>query len=188
MKIVIVIGTRPEAIKMAPVILKLKKDIFFDIKICLTGQHKTMVDSILDFFKIHVDVDFHLMTHNQTLADVTSRVVTTVSRYLESEKPDLVLVQGDTTTAFAASLAAFYNQICVGHIEAGLRTWNKLSPFPEEFNRASIAKISDLHFAPTNLAKDNLLKDNIEAKKIHVTGNTVIDALFLVLVLILDLV
>jgi UDP-N-acetylglucosamine 2-epimerase (non-hydrolysing) len=175
----IIFGTRPEAIKLAPVILALKKDQRFRCRVCVTAQHRHMLDQVMDIFGIVPDVDLNLMKRNQTLAGFTSRAITAVDGYLASEKPDLILVQGDTTTVFSASLAAFYHHIPVGHVEAGLRTGNLQSPWPEELNRVLTTRIANLHFAPTKTNRQNLLNEGIPAKNIIVTGNTVIDALFL---------
>ncbi len=177
----IIFGTRPEAIKLAPVILALKKDKRFRCRVCVTAQHRHMLDQVMNIFGIVPDVDLNLMKRNQTLAGFTSRAITAVDGYLASEKPDLILVQGDTTTVFSASLAAFYHHIPVGHVEAGLRTGNLQSPWPEELNRVLTTRIAALHFAPTASNRQNLLNEGIPAKDIIVTGNTVIDALFLAL-------
>jgi UDP-N-acetylglucosamine 2-epimerase (non-hydrolysing) len=178
-KISIIFGTRPEAIKLAPVILEFKKIKDFEVNVCVTAQHRQMLDQVLDIFEITPDVDLELMRANQNLSDLSSRALTSLNNYLYDYKPDLILVQGDTTTVFIASLAAFYNKIDIGHVEAGLRTWNKYSPFPEEINRVLTTKLAQFHFAPTQLSKSNLLKDGIMENDIFVTGNTVIDALFL---------
>jgi UDP-N-acetylglucosamine 2-epimerase (non-hydrolysing) len=175
----VIFGTRPEAIKLAPVILALKNDPRFSCQVCVTAQHREMLDQVLDAFAIKPDVDLGLMQPNQTLAGLTARAVEAVDRYLAKARPDLVLVQGDTTTTFCAALAGFYNHIPVGHVEAGLRTGNLDSPWPEEANRVLATRITTLHFAPTELNKQNLLKERIAPERIFVTGNTVIDALFL---------
>ena len=180
-KISVIFGTRPEAIKLAPVILELKKYPDFDINICVTAQHREMLDQVLKVFDIKPDTDLDLMVADQTLSDLTARAIKLLDIYIKDYKPDLILVQGDTTTVFAASLAAFYNKVKIGHVEAGLRTWNKFSPFPEEINRVLTTKLADLHFAPTQLSKENLIKEGIVENKIFITGNTVIDALFLAL-------
>ena len=177
----IIFGTRPEAIKLAPVILALKKARGIRCRVCVTAQHRHMLDQVLDIFGIVPDVDLNLMKKNQTLAGFTARAITAVDGYLADEKPDLVMVQGDTTTVFAASLAAFYHQIPVAHVEAGLRTGNLQSPWPEELNRVLTTRMAALHFAPTASNRKNLIKENISSKNIVVTGNTVIDALFLAL-------
>ena len=180
-KISVIFGTRPEAIKLAPVILELKKYPDFDINICVTAQHREMLDQVLEVFDIKPDTDLDLMVADQTLSDLTARAIKLLDKYIKDYKPDLILVQGDTTTVFAASLVAFYNKVKIGHVEAGLRTWNKFSPFPEEINRVLTTKLADLHFAPTQLSKKNLIKEGIVENKIFITGNTVIDALFLAL-------
>ena len=172
-----IFGTRPEAIKMAPLIHACKKNPqHFDVKICTTGQHREMLQQVMDFFGLHADADLQLMQPNQTLFDITANALKSLEKVLNEINPHLVLVQGDTTTAFAASLAAFYKQIKVAHIEAGLRSGNKYAPFPEEINRKITGIVTDFHFAPTQAAKENLLKENI-TENIFITGNTVIDAL-----------
>ncbi|MGK4073787.1 non-hydrolyzing UDP-N-acetylglucosamine 2-epimerase [Lactobacillus crispatus] len=176
-KVMTVFGTRPEAIKMAPLVLKLKKDDRFEEVTVVTAQHREMLDQVLEIFKIKPDYDFNIMHKNQTLADITSKVLTDMSKVIKKEKPDIVLVHGDTTTSFAASLATFYEQTTLGHVEAGLRTWNKYSPYPEEMNRQMTDDLADLYFAPTELSKSNLIKENHKADNIFVTGNTAIDAL-----------
>ena len=179
MKISIIFGTRPEAIKLAPVILELKKYQEFEVNVCVTAQHREMLDQVLEVFDIKPEVDLNIMKANQTLSGLTSQAIKLLDEYLSEYKPDIILVQGDTTTVFAASLAAFYHKIKIGHVEAGLRTWNKFSPFPEEINRVLTTKIADLHFAPTSLSKKNLLKEGVCEDQIFVTGNTVIDALLI---------
>ncbi len=176
-KVMTVFGTRPEAIKMAPLVLKLKKDDRFDEVTVVSAQHREMLDQVLDIFKIKPDYDFNIMHKNQTLEDITSKVLVDLAKVIHEEKPDIVLVHGDTTTSFAASLATFYEQTTLGHVEAGLRTWNKYSPFPEEMNRQMTDDLADLYFAPTELSKSNLLKENHKAENIFITGNTAIDAL-----------
>lgn len=176
-KVMTVFGTRPEAIKMAPLVLKLQKDDRFEAVTVVSAQHREMLDQVLDIFKITPDYDFNIMHKNQTLAEITSKVMIDLSKVIQIEKPDIVLVHGDTTTSFAASLATFYEQTTLGHVEAGLRTWNKYSPYPEEMNRQMTDDLADLYFAPTNLSKANLLKENHQADNIFVTGNTAIDAL-----------
>jgi len=176
-KLLFFVGTRPEGIKMAPLISTFKQASFIT-KVCNTGQHKELLDQTLNFFDIKPDFDLAIMSPNQSLEKLTSRLLTSISELLDSEKPDLVFVHGDTTTCFVSALSAFYKKIPIAHIEAGLRTNNKFSPFPEEINRVIVSRLADFHFAPTELAKDNLLKDGIEPKKVFVTGNTVIDALF----------
>ena len=181
MKVLAVFGTRPEAIKMAPVIRHLESCSGFKTEVCITAQHRQMLDQVLDIFKIKPDYDLDIMQANQDLFAVTSSVLSGLKKIVSESKPDIVLVQGDTTTTFAASLASYYLKVPVGHIEAGLRTNNKYSPFPEEINRRITAQIADLNFAPTNTAKTNLLKEGISEEKIFVTGNTVVDALYNVL-------
>ncbi len=186
-KISIIFGTRPEAIKLIPVILELKKNKNFEINICVTAQHREMLDQVLEIFNIKPDTDLDLMQPNQTLSTLTSRIINAVDNYFSEYKPDIVLVQGDTTTVFAVSLVAFYHKVKVGHVEAGLRTGKKYSPFPEEINRVLTSRIADIHFAPTEISKNNLLKEGINSEKIFITGNTVIDALFLAKEKVLEL-
>lgn len=176
MKIMIVFGTRPEAIKMGPLVIALKNSDVFETKVCVTGQHREMLDSVLDVFQIEPDYDLNLMKQGQSLSNLSSRMLTAFDSVLKLELPDLVLVHGDTTTAYISALASFYRNIRIGHIEAGLRTWDMKSPFPEEFNRQSISLIADYHFAPTDAAKTNLKKEFIN-NNVFVTGNTGIDAL-----------
>ncbi len=176
-KISFIFGTRPEAIKLCPLILEMKKKAGFETHICVTAQHREMLDQVLDVFNIIPEVDLSLMEKDQTLAGLTAKAVKKINDYLCEHKPDMVIVQGDTTTVFCAALAAFYNQIPVGHVEAGLRTGNKRSPFPEEINRDLTTRITDLHFAPTKISQNNLLNEGVDSKQIHITGNTVIDAL-----------
>ncbi|MGS0678491.1 non-hydrolyzing UDP-N-acetylglucosamine 2-epimerase [Lactobacillus johnsonii] len=176
-KVMTVFGTRPEAIKMAPLVLKLKKDDRFEEVTVVSAQHREMLDQVLDIFKIKPDYDFNIMHKNQTLEDITSKVMLDMAKVIKKEQPDIVLVHGDTTTSFAAGLATFYEQTKLGHVEAGLRTWNKYSPFPEEMNRQMTDDLTDLYFAPTELSKQNLIKENHPADNIYVTGNTAIDAL-----------
>jgi UDP-N-acetylglucosamine 2-epimerase (non-hydrolysing) len=178
-RIMTVFGTRPEAIKMAPVVLGLQQAEGFESIVCATAQHRQMLDSVLELFSITPDYDLDIMSANQDLFDVTSRVLLGMRDALRAAKPDMVLVHGDTTTCFAASLAAFYEGIQIGHVEAGLRTHDLRAPFPEEANRSLTGRITDLHFAPTQLARDNLLAENIADEQIVVTGNTVIDALLM---------
>jgi len=174
----LVFGTRPEAIKMAPLVKEFQKyPEQFKTIVCVTGQHRQMLDSVLDLFDIEPDYDLNIMKHGQDLYDVTSRVLLGLREVLNNTKPDIVLVHGDTSTSTASALAAFYQQISVGHIEAGLRTFNLMSPWPEEANRQITSRITKYHFAPTELSKRNLLKENIDEENITVTGNTVIDAL-----------
>jgi UDP-N-acetylglucosamine 2-epimerase (non-hydrolysing) len=180
-KISVTFGTRPEAIKLAPLILELKKDPDFECHVCVTAQHRQMLDQVLEVFDIQPDVDLDLMKPNQTLAGLTARAITGIDQYLTEYKPDLVLVQGDTTTVFSAAMAAFYHKIPVGHVEAGLRTGNLMSPWPEEANRVLTSRLAALHFAPTETSRQNLLREHVPDEQIIVTGNTVIDALFLAL-------
>ncbi len=177
MKISVVFGTRPEVIKLACLIKQLEGEKSIELNVCFTGQHKEMVLPLIDFFELKVDSYLELMQHNQTLATLTSNVVSAMDSYFNKVQPDMVIVQGDTTTAMCGALAAFYRKIKVAHVEAGLRTHNMHSPFPEEMNRSVISLITDFHFAPTEGAKKNLLKEAVAEEKILVTGNTVIDAL-----------
>lgn len=177
MKILTVFGTRPEAIKMAPVVKALVADSFFETRVCVTAQHRQMLDQVLEIFDISPDFDLNLMKPGQDLTDITSNVLLGMREVYKQWMPDMILVHGDTTTTLAASLSAYYARIKVGHVEAGLRTHNKYSPWPEEMNRHITGTITDLHFAPTNEAQSNLLREGIAADAIHVTGNTVIDAL-----------
>lgn len=178
-KLLVVFGTRPEAIKMAPLVRELKKyPGDFLTKVCVTAQHREMLDQVLDFFSIEPDFDLNIMRKNQNLFSLTGDILNEVKGILDEFSPDYVFVHGDTTTSMATSLAAFYFGSKVCHVEAGLRTHNKHAPFPEEINRVITGKIADYHFAPTEKAKDNLLQDNIDGSRILVTGNTVIDALF----------
>lgn len=176
-KILIVFGTRPEAIKMAPVIQALKADEAFETKVCVTGQHREMLDQVLQLFNIKPDYDLNIMQKNQDLSDITSSVIIGLREVLSEFKPDRVLVHGDTTTTLAASLASYYAQVPVCHVEAGLRTGNIYSPWPEEMNRKLTSSITDIHFAPTKWAKQNLINEGIQEDKVEITGNTVIDAL-----------
>jgi UDP-N-acetylglucosamine 2-epimerase (non-hydrolysing) len=176
-KNLIIFGTRPEAIKMAPLVKEFQKSSEFETKVCVTAQHREMLDQVLDFFNIQPDFDLDLMKPNQNLYTLTASIITELKPILESFNPDFVYVHGDTTTTMAASIAAFYSGAKVCHVEAGLRTQNKYSPFPEEINRQVTGRIADFHFVPTEQSKQNLLKENIEESKILVTGNTVIDAL-----------
>lgn len=178
-KIAVIFGTRPEAIKLCPVVLALKADPAFDCCVCVTGQHKEMLQQVLDVFGVVPDVDLALMRPNQTLGGLTSRAIAAIDDYLAQEKPDIVMVQGDTTTVLAGALAAFYHHIPVAHVEAGLRTGNMESPWPEEANRVLTTRLTKWHFCPTENNKNNLLKEGVSADDIYVTGNTVIDALLL---------
>lgn len=172
-----IFGTRPEAIKLAPLIVKLK-DIG-DVQVCVTGQHREMLDQVLRFFSIVPNYNLNIMVKNQNLFTVTVKSLKLLEKVIEESRPDLIIVQGDTTTAFAGALAGFYNKIKVAHIEAGLRSFHKFSPFPEETNRVLVSHIADYHFAPTDKAKENLLRESISEENIFVVGNTVIDALFM---------
>jgi UDP-N-acetylglucosamine 2-epimerase (non-hydrolysing) len=176
-KVMPIFGTRPEAIKMAPVVHALSADENFELVITVTAQHREMLDQFLQFFEMQPRYDLNIMREGQTLADITSRAVEGIDKVLRDEKPDLVLVQGDTTTAFVGALVAYYHKIPCGHIEAGLRTGDKFAPFPEEINRKLIGAVADLHFAPTLRAKQNLLREGVPERSIFVTGNTVVDAL-----------
>ncbi len=176
-KVLVIFGTRPEAVKMAPVIQLLQKTSSIKTRVCVTAQHREMLDQVLNLFNIKPDIDLDLMQPGQALSTLTSQILTHLDPVLDSEKPDWILVQGDTTTVMTASLAAFYRGVKVGHIEAGLRTGDKRQPFPEEINRRLTTVLTDLHFAPTQWSRDNLLKEGIPGEQILVTGNTVIDAL-----------
>ncbi|WP_053793144.1 non-hydrolyzing UDP-N-acetylglucosamine 2-epimerase [Apilactobacillus kunkeei] len=173
-----IFGTRPEAIKMAPIILEMKNNLdeFQPITV-LTGQHKEMLDQVMDIFHIEADYNLHVMKAQQTLSSITTTVINKLDSIINEAKPDIILVHGDTTTTFAAAVSAFYHQIPLGHVEAGLRTWDKYSPYPEEMNRQMTDILSDVYFAPTELSKDNLLKQNLKEDRIYITGNTAIDAL-----------
>lgn len=177
LRILTVFGTRPEAIKMAPVIHALGKDPLFDSKVCVTAQHRQMLDQVLEIFHIIPDFDLNLMRPNQDLSDITSNVLLGMRDVYKDWLPDMVLVHGDTTTTLGASLSAYYAKIKVGHVEAGLRTHNKYAPWPEEMNRRITANLADLHFAPTARSRANLIAEGVASERIHVTGNTVIDAL-----------
>ena len=176
--IMCVFGTRPEAIKMAPLIKKLKNNQNFKVTVVVTAQHREMLDQVLSLFDIKTDYDLDIMTNKQSLSDITARVLKGLEKIYKKEKPDLVLVHGDTSTTFVGALSSFYNKIEVAHIEAGLRTRNKYSPFPEEINRHLTGVLADLHFAPTESTYNNLRKENVSKNKIFITGNTVIDALY----------
>ena len=175
-KVMTIFGTRPEAIKMAPLALELARRPDIDALCCVTAQHREMLDSVLNIFQLHPDYDLNIMQPRQTLSTITSKCLLGMDRVLEEARPDLVLVHGDTSTTFAGALAAFYHQIPVGHVEAGLRTYDKYSPFPEEMNRKMVGAIADLHFCPTAANRDNLSRENI-TDGVFLTGNTVIDAL-----------
>lgn len=178
LKVMTVFGTRPEAIKMAPLVKGIERDKDLESIVCVTAQHREMLDQVLDLFDITPDYDLNIMKSGQTIGEITSRVLLGFDEVLKEVKPDIVLVHGDTTTTFSASLSAFYNQVKVGHVEAGLRSGNKYSPYPEEMNRSLVGKIADLHFSPTVGNKENLLKEGMLEDTIFITGNTVIDALF----------
>ncbi len=181
-KIAVIFGTRPEAIKLAPIILELKKfPDTFDCRVCVTAQHRLMLDQVLEVFDIKPDVDLNLMEDSQTLAGFTSKAISAIDLYLKKEKPDFVIFQGDTTTVLCAALASFYNQIPVAHVEAGLRTGNIFAPWPEEMNRILATRLTSIHFPPTEWGKSNLVREGVPEDKICVTGNTVIDALFIAL-------
>lgn len=180
MKVLIVFGTRPEAIKMAPLVKHLQSDTGFTTRVCVTAQHRQMLDQVLDLFEIAPDHDLNVMRPGQDLYSITSQILESIRPVYEQERPDVVLVHGDTTTTFAATLAAFYQRIPVGHVEAGLRTGDLYSPWPEEANRKLTGALTQFHFAPTPTARDNLLRENVPPEKIQVTGNTVIDALLAV--------
>ena len=176
-RVSIIFGTRPEAIKLCPLVLAMRDHRELTPHVCVTGQHREMLDQVLDVFGVVPDADLHLMRPNQMLACLTSRAIAAIDDYLQASQPDMVIVQGDTTTVFCAALCAFYRNIPVGHVEAGLRTFNKRSPFPEEINRVLSTRLADLHFAPTQTARQNLLREAVPEGSIFVTGNTVIDAL-----------
>lgn len=176
-KVITIFGTRPEAIKMAPLVKELEKRLEIESKVCVTAQHREMLDQVLEYFDIKPDYDLNIMKSKQSLTGITNRVLEGLEEVFEKENPDMVLVHGDTTTTFAGGLAAFYKQIRVGHVEAGLRTFDKYFPFPEEMNRKLTGALADLHFAPTQGSKNNLLREGVNEKDIIVTGNTVIDAM-----------
>lgn len=176
-KVITIFGTRPEAVKMAPLVKVLERTEEIESKVCVTAQHREMLDQVLDLFSIKPDFDLNIMKSKQSLTGITTRVLEGLSKIFEKEEPDLILVHGDTTTTFAGSLAAFYKQIKVGHVEAGLRTFDKYFPFPEEMNRKLTGAIADFHFAPTEGSKDNLLREGVNEDNITITGNTVIDAM-----------
>lgn len=176
-KVMCVFGTRPEAIKVCPLVIELKKREGLEVKVCVTGQHRQMLDQVLRTFDVQPDYDLNIMKERQTLFDITLAILSSFNEVLEKEKPDVVLVHGDTTTAFATALACFYMQIPVGHVEAGLRTYDIYSPFPEEFNREAVGIIAQYSFAPTPKSRDNLIKEGKKPETVYVTGNTVIDAM-----------
>lgn len=177
LKVITIFGTRPEAIKMAPLVKELEKKEQIDTKVCVTAQHREMLDQVLELFDIKPDFDLNIMKTKQSLTGITTRVLEGLEEIFEKEKPDLILVHGDTTTTFAGALAAFYQKIKVGHVEAGLRTYDKYFPFPEEMNRKLTGAVADMHFAPTAGSKMNLLREGVDENSIFVTGNTVIDAM-----------
>jgi UDP-N-acetylglucosamine 2-epimerase (non-hydrolysing) len=181
MKVSVIFGTRPEAIKLAPLILAIRKNPAFECEVCVTAQHRQMLDQVLETFGIEADIDLNLMQPNQTLAGLTARAIEALDSHLAVKRPGMVLVQGDTTTAFAAGLAAFYQKVPLGHVEAGLRTGNLMSPWPEEANRVLTSRLASLHFCPTEGNRQNLLREGVLSDRIHVTGNTIVDALFLAL-------
>lgn len=176
-RIMIVFGTRPEAIKMAPIINILRKDLLIDLRVCVTGQHRQMLDQVLTLFKIAPEYDLSLMRSGQSLTELTCNIISAMEQVLTEWRPDILLVHGDTTTTFGASLAAYYQRISIAHVEAGLRTGDIYSPWPEEANRRMVGALAKLHFSPTEVSRENLLRENIDKSKIFVTGNTVIDAL-----------
>ena len=176
-KVMSIFGTRPEAIKMAPLVKELERRKEIESIVCVTAQHREMLDQVLNTFDIKPDYDLNIMKQGQSIADVTTRALVGLEEVIKDVKPDIVLVHGDTTTTFAGALAAFYNQVAIGHVEAGLRTYDKYSPYPEEMNRQMVDRLSDMYFAPTEISKDNLLKENIDESKIYITGNTAIDAM-----------
>ena len=176
-KIITIFGTRPEAIKMAPLVKELERREEIESKVCVTAQHREMLDQVLELFDITPDFDLNIMKSKQTLTGITNRVLEGLEEVFDIEKPDMILVHGDTTTTFAGALAAFYKQIKVGHVEAGLRTFNKYFPFPEEMNRKLTGSLADLHFAPTKGSKNNILREGANENDIYITGNTVIDAM-----------
>lgn len=178
LKVLVVFGTRPEAIKMAPLVQVLRSDPRFICKVCITGQHREMLNQVLTLFDINVDFDMQIMVPGQSLGEITARIITGLTPILNAEKSEIILVHGDTATTLAASLAAYFSKVAIGHVEAGLRTGDLNSPWPEEGNRKVTSALTQLHFAPTQSAHDNLIAENIEPKSIIITGNTVIDALF----------
>lgn len=176
-KVMTIFGTRPEAIKMAPLVKELEKRKEIESIVCVTAQHREMLDQVLKVFDIKPDYDLNIMKQGQTLSEITSRVLLGLEEVIKEVKPNIILVHGDTTTTFAGALAAFYNNVDIGHVEAGLRTWNKYSPFPEEMNRQMVDCMTDMYFAPTEVSKNNLLIQGINEDKIYITGNTAIDAM-----------
>lgn len=176
-KVLSIFGTRPEAIKMAPLVKALKADRRFDSHVCVTAQHRDMLDQVLEIFGIKPDFDLDIMKDRQTLSDITINALSGLEKIIKELRPDIILVHGDTTTTFVGSLAAFYNKVQIGHVEAGLRTFNKYSPYPEEINRKLTGAMSDIHFSPTSTSKANLLREGVKEESIYITGNTAIDAL-----------
>ena len=176
-KVISIFGTRPEAIKLAPLVKELEKREEIQSIVCVTAQHREMLDQVLETFDITPDFDLNIMKQGQTLADITTRALMGIDGVIKETNPDIILVHGDTTTTFAGGLAAFYNQVAIGHVEAGLRTYNKYSPYPEEMNRQMVDCMTDMFFAPTEMSRDNLLRENVDDAKIYVTGNTAIDAM-----------
>lgn len=176
-KVMSIFGTRPEAIKMAPLVKELERREEIASIVCVTAQHRQMLDQVLDTFEIKPDFDLNIMKQGQTLSDITTAALLGLEGVIKEARPDLILVHGDTTTTFAGALAAFYQQVAIGHVEAGLRTDNKYSPYPEEMNRQMVDRLADMFFAPTALSRENLLRENVPAEKIYVTGNTAIDAM-----------
>ncbi len=176
-KVMSIFGTRPEAIKMAPLVKELERRTEVRSIVCVTAQHREMLDQVLETFEITPDYDLNIMKQGQTLTDVTVSALKGLEEVIIKEKPDIILVHGDTTTTFAGALAAFYNQVAIGHVEAGLRTYNKYSPYPEEMNRQMVDRMTDMFFAPTEVSRQNLLRENVEDSKVYVTGNTAIDAM-----------
>ena len=176
-KVMTIFGTRPEAIKMAPLVKELKSRKEIECIVCVTAQHREMLDQVLEVFDIEPDYDLNIMSKGQTLSDITSKALKGLEEIIKTVKPNIVLVHGDTTTTFAGALAAYYNQVDIGHVEAGLRTWNKYSPYPEEMNRQMVGIMADMHFAPTKTSRNNLIKEGKKTENIYVTGNTAIDAL-----------
>ncbi len=175
MKALVIFGTRPEGIKMAPIIKELKKADGVELVTCITSQHRELLDSVIKVFDLEIDYDLNIFEKGQTLTDITVRSLKGLEEVIKKEKPDVVLVQGDTTTVFAGALEAFYNGVKIGHVEAGLRSGNILSPFPEEANRKLTGIMTDFHFCPTQRAKENLIKEGYDMDKLYITGNTVID-------------
>lgn len=176
-KVMTIFGTRPEAIKMAPLVKELKARKEIETIVCVTAQHREMLDQVLEAFDIKPDYDLNIMKQGQTLGEVTTRALTGLEDVIKKEKPDIVLVHGDTTTTFSGALAAFYNSVAIGHVEAGLRTWDKYSPYPEEMNRQMVGCMADMHFSPTEVSARNLLNEGKKKENIYITGNTAIDAM-----------